>query len=104
MGYTDIQCIVIDVDKDKEKALNIALNKISGDWDKTKLKELLTELQSIDMAEITGFDMAELGMLGVQEEVIDDDFDIDEVLKEEKSHILFGDIIQLGKHRLICRR
>lgn len=56
------------------------------------------------MAEITGFDLAELGMLGVQEEVIEDNFDIDEVLKEEKSHIMFGDIIQLGKHRLICRR
>ena len=38
MGYTEIQCIAIDVDKDKEKALNIALNKISGDWDKTKLR------------------------------------------------------------------
>lgn len=94
----------MDVDKNKEKALNIALNKISGDWDKTKLKELLSELQGIGMAEITGFDLAELGMLGVQEEVIEDNFDIDEVLKEEKSHIMFGDIIQLGKHRLICRR
>ncbi len=82
--------------------MNIALNKISGDWDKAKLKDLLTELQDIGLAEITGFDLAELGMLGVQEEVIEDDFDIDKVLKEEKSHILFGDIIQLGKHRLMC--
>lgn len=102
MGYTEIQCIVIDVDKEKEKALNIALNKISGDWDKNKLKVLLSELQGVGLAEITGFDLAELGMLGVQEEVIEDDFDIDKVLKEEKSYIQPGDIIKLGRHRLIC--
>lgn len=102
IGYTEIECIVIDIDKDKEKALNIALNKISGDWDKVKLKDLLTELQGIGMAEITGFDLAELGMLGVQESVTEDDFDIDEVLKKEESNILFGDIIQLGRHRLVC--
>lgn len=102
IGYTQIECIVIDIDKDKEKALNIALNKISGDWDKVKLKDLLTELQGIGMAEITGFDLAELGMLGVQESVTEDDFDIDEVLKKEESSILFGDIIQLDKHRLVC--
>ena len=102
MGYTEIQCIVIDVDKEKEKALNIALNKISGDWDKNKLKVLLSELKGVGLAEITGFDLAELGMLGVQEEVIEDDFDIDKVLKEEKSYIQPGDIIKLGRHRLIC--
>lgn len=102
MGYTEIQCIVIDVDKEKEKALNIALNKISGDWDKNKLKVLLSELQGVGLAEITGFDLAELGMLGVQEEVIEDDFDIDKVLKEEKSYTQPGDIIKLGRHRLIC--
>ena len=102
IGYTEIQCIVIDVDKEKEKALNIALNKISGDWDKDKLKVLLSELQGVGLAEITGFDLAELGMLGVQEEVIEDDFDIDKVLKEEKSYIQPGDIIKLGRHRLIC--
>ena len=102
IGYSEIQCIVVDVDKDKEKALNIALNKISGDWDKAKLKDLLTELQGIGLAEITGFDLAELGMLGIQQEVLEDNFDMDEVLKEEKSSIISGDIIQLGKHKVVC--
>lgn len=102
MGYTEIECIVIDVDKEKEKALNIALNKISGDWDKDKLKVLLTELQGVGLAEITGFDIAELGMLGVQEEVPEDNFDIDKVLEQEKASVHLGDIIYLGKHRLLC--
>ena len=102
MGFTEIQCVIVDVDKDKEKALNIALNKISGDWDKDKLKVLLSELQGIGLAEITGFDIAELGMLGVQEDVVEDDFDLESVLQEEKANIQSGDIIQLGRHRLIC--
>ena len=102
MGFTEIQCVIVDVDKEKEKALNIALNKISGDWDKDKLKVLLSELQGIGLAEITGFDIAELGMLGVQEDVVEDDFDLESVLQEEKANIQSGDIIQLGRHRLIC--
>ena len=34
LGYTEIECIVISIDKTKEKALNIALNKITGEWNK----------------------------------------------------------------------
>ena len=104
MGYTDIECIVLDVDKDKEKALNIALNKISGDWDKDKLKVLLTELQGVGLAEITGFDIAELGMLGVQEEVPEDDFDIDAVLEQEQASVHLGDLILLRKSSTIVWR
>ena len=95
MGYSDIECIVLDVDKDKEKALNIALNKISGDWDKDKLKVLLTELQGVGLAEIKGFDIAELGMLGVQEELPEDDFDFDSVLEQEQASVHLGDLILL---------
>ena len=31
LGYTEIECNVVDLDKTREKALNIALNKISGE-------------------------------------------------------------------------
>ena len=31
LGYTEVECIIVDLDKTKEKALNIALNKISGE-------------------------------------------------------------------------
>ena len=61
LGYEEIDCVTIDIDKTKEKALNIALNKISGSWDMPMLKDLLQELDTgtIDMA-ITGFDAQEL--------------------------------------------
>lgn len=45
LGYTEAEVIVLDIpDKAKEKALNIALNKITGKWDNAILKDLLVEL------------------------------------------------------------
>lgn len=47
-----------------EKALNIALNKISGTWDNEKLFILLEELEYDDMGiELTGFTDEEMEML-----------------------------------------
>ena len=61
LGYTEVEVSVVDLPDEKEKALNIALNKISGDWNWPELKDLLIELDtgSFDI-EITGFDEKEL--------------------------------------------
>ena len=48
MGIDEIECVVVEMDEQKEKALNIALNKISGDWDKDKLALLITDLNASD--------------------------------------------------------
>ena len=61
LGYEEINVIQIDIDKTKEKALNIALNKITGSWDYALLGDLLLELdaENYDL-EITGFDLNEI--------------------------------------------
>ena len=59
----EIEASVVDLDLEKEKALNIALNKISGDWDKDKLAELLLEMDMDDVI-LTGFDLSDLEKLG----------------------------------------
>ena len=61
LGYEDVHVSVVDLDDEREKALNIALNKIEGDWDKDLLKDLLQELDTgeLDM-ELTGFSEDEL--------------------------------------------
>ena len=46
MGMSEVDCVVVDLDETKEKALNLALNKIQGDWDYLKLKDLLQELDT----------------------------------------------------------
>ena len=61
MGITEVECVVVEMDTEKEKALNIALNKISGDWDKDKLALLITDLQGSDFdVSLTGFDPVEI--------------------------------------------
>jgi len=56
----------VDLDPNDEAALNVALNKISGEWDIPKLSDLLSELDANGFeATLTGFDLKELeGLLG----------------------------------------
>lgn len=44
-------------DKNHEKALNLALNRIHGEWDLDKLDNVLGELEEINLDSLTGFDM-----------------------------------------------
>lgn len=61
LGYQEVECSVVDLDPSREKALNIALNKIEGEWDLPKLKDLLEELDTGELdIEITGFDLDEI--------------------------------------------
>ena len=61
LGYDTVAVSVIDVTEAQEKALNIALNKISGQWDDNKLSILLEELSADDMLiDLTGFSQIEL--------------------------------------------
>lgn len=104
LGYKEVDVIQIDIDKTKEKALNIALNKITGEWDYSMLGDLLLDLDSLNYdLELTGFDMGEIEdiMAPIEEEkeIVEDDFDI-EPPEEPKAKL--GDIYQLGNHRLMC--
>ena len=107
LGYTEVDCVVVDLDEAKEKALNIALNKISGEWDNDLLASLLKDLDGsgYDIT-LTGFDLAEAQELfgsGSMENVHEDDFDAESALDavtEPKTKT--GDLWILGQHRLLC--
>ena len=105
MGMTEVDCVVVAMDEDKEKALNIALNKISGDWDKDKLALLIADLQGADFdVSLTGFEPAEIDDLfkdTLKDGVKDDDFDVGAEL-EKPTMTKPGDIWTLGRHCLIC--
>jgi hypothetical protein len=61
MGETKVPCVFVDMSIEKEKALNIALNKISGEWDNKKLSTLLDEINTSNLnIDLTGFDDDEL--------------------------------------------
>ena len=44
LGYDQVDCVILDIDLQKEKALNLALNKISGEWDDTLLTAAVKRL------------------------------------------------------------
>ncbi len=62
LGYKVIDVVQIDITNEKElKALNIALNKIDGDWNFEKLGSLLNEIkiENEELFNFTGFDNTE---------------------------------------------
>jgi len=105
LGYTEIPCAVVDLDKNQEKALNVALNKITGEWNKNLLADLIQDLEDSDFdAGLTGFDPPEIEQLMSQvhdKDVKEDDFDVDAEL-EKPAITKPGDLWLLGKHRLLC--
>lgn len=106
LGYTEIDVVVVDMDKTKEKALNVALNKISGEWDFEKLQILLEELQQEMDATITGFDDEDIQRMleNMQDlEADEDGFNTEDALEEiEEPESKLGNVYQLGEHRLMC--
>lgn len=109
LGYTEVEVIVLDIqDKAKEKALNVALNKITGKWDNAILKDLLLELdlEGYDFS-VTGYQRTDLEdliqLVDVPAEAQDDNFDPEAAAANiPEPNTRYGDIWQLGRHRLMC--
>jgi DNA modification methylase len=107
LGYDEMDCVVVDVDEAREMALNVALNKIAGDWEPRKLQEVMESLEKYGVnRELTGFDRDEAIKLYQQQKRVDggtqeDDFDGDaEKIMEPVSCL--GDVWEIGRHRLLC--
>ena len=106
LGYTEAQCVVLHIeDESKVKALNIALNKISGEWNEQLLADLLVDLQDAQFnLDLTGFEAPEIDQLFSKlhsKDIEEDNFDVEEELKNP-AFSQAGDIWTLGRHRVIC--
>lgn len=105
-GTGEVEVSVVDLPPEREKALNLALNKIQGDWDESKLAALLEDLAHVPEFDIglTGFDLPEISeLLDRQEESPEDDFDFEAAVEAIEQPITQpGDLIQLGSHRILC--
>jgi len=108
LKWADCPCVVLDIPKDREKALNLALNRISGEWDDDLLAQLVADLATapdFDM-QLTGFDSKELDKLLADinlASLSEDDFDADaEAAKITEPKTKPGDLYLLGRHRLLC--
>jgi len=101
-GMASLPVVYVDLDDHAEKQLNLALNRVSGEWDPELLGKLLSDLEAegADL-ELTGFAEEELARLlakargGLT--------DPDEAPEPEAVALTqAGDLIALGGHRLLC--
>jgi DNA modification methylase len=105
-GASEAEVSVVDLSLEKEKALNLALNKIQGDWDQNKLAALLEELCRIpdfDVS-ISGFDLPDISkILDAQKQAEEDNFDFEAAVAAIETPVTQrGDLIELGPHRILC--
>ena len=91
-----IPCVEVDLSLDKERELNVRLNKNTGEWN----YDILADLFDMDNLIEWGFKEDELVGFAAEEKegLIDDDEIPDDVEPVCKS----GDVWELGKHRLVC--
>lgn len=100
LKITEVPVVYLNIpDIEKEKELNIRLNKNTGDWD----FDLLAE-----------FDQSLLENIGFSSEELDDIFGLDDTPEEfdlekelaklniKEIAVKKGDVYQLGPHRLMC--
>ena len=104
-GATELQCVVVHIENAAdEKALNVVLNKATGEWEPVALADLLQDLQTSGYdLDSTGFDAAEVDDLFSKvfdKSVNDDEPDIDP--DAIQPFVQTGDVWTLGRHRLVC--
>ena len=110
LGQQEIDCVVVDLDLQREKTLNIALNKITGDWDETKLASLMAEFdaEAFDVS-LTGFDAEEVDALlnkfyskESEQDNFDDGTERKKISDAGGPVTQLGDMWQMGDHLLLC--
>ena len=105
LGLKEIPVVFLDITENDAKLLNVALNKISGDWDEDKLTELLAELKFFDDVDelLTGFDEDELDNLIADLDSTAEASEYDDIIPEEVESVCKeGQLWKLGNHRLFC--
>ena len=94
LGYTEVECVIVDLSLEDEKELNIRLNANTGEFD---WEQLANEWDADDLSE-WGLDIPDFGE-AEQLEAVEDDFD-GEVPVEPVT--VLGDLYEIGEHRLLC--
>lgn len=101
LGYTQVECKILDLTKEKEKALNIALNKIQGEWDYDKLTTVIGELFEQDFSDLTGFDDKEIMDLVKVTENLHATDNLEEIIKETAAQVIQVEKSEQPKEKII---
>jgi DNA modification methylase len=96
LGYKEVECVIVDLNEEDERELNIRLNANTGEWD----WDSLANEWDVEKLDDWGLDLPV--DLSVQEELEaeEDEFDVPEGGIE--TDIVLGDLFEIGEHRLLC--
>ena len=96
LGLKDIPCVEVDLNPDKEKELNIRLNKNVGEWDFDALANYF------DVGELTEWGFTDDELQFYEDEPTQGLIDDDEIPEVEEAITKQGDLWLLGEHRVLC--
>ena len=96
MQTDTIPCVVLDLSKEKERELNVRLNKNTGDFD----IDILANEFDIDQLVDWGFKHIDLDIN--IDKITEGNTEDDHIPEVKESKVKLGDVWQLGKHRLMC--
>ena len=97
-----VPVIQLSITKNEEKALNLAMNRIGGEWDMEKLYSVMNDLRVTDELEFTGFDEKEVSKILDQFLEDEEDDSTEKLLERLPAKAKKGEIYELGNHRLMC--
>ena len=96
LGIKEIECVIVDLNEDDEKELNIRLNANTGSWD---WDTLANDWDVVDL-EAWGLEIPQFDNEAEELEASEDDYDVPEGGIE--TDIVIGDLFEIGEHRLLC--
>jgi DNA modification methylase len=92
LGYTEIECVIVDLSEEDEKELNIRLNANTGQWDWDELAN------NFELDDLNDWGL-EVPNMKHELEAEEDDFEEPENIETD---IVLGDLFEIGEHRLLC--
>lgn len=100
LGHKTVPVIFVNLSEKDERAVNLKMNRISGEFD----IELLKEFFSVEELLASGFDDTDLSVIWEDSlQIDDDDFDEEKAIKQAKqTAIKLGDLFKMGSHFLLC--
>ena len=96
LGYKDVPCVEVNLTPDKERELNVRLNKNTGQWDWDALAN------HFDVGELLEWGFSEDDLQFYDPEPLPGLIDDDDVPEVEEAVTQAGDMWILGGHRVLC--
>jgi hypothetical protein len=103
LGWQEFPVLRVDLDDTRARLLNLALNRIHGEWDEDLLAAMLADLGDADAdLALSGFADLEVDEFLAQADGGDPDRDTEAITPPAQPRTQPGDLYLLGAHRLLC--